>query len=124
VDGLGRRRYSFVDVCDRKCRPFIPLYLTILTPTLLQIIEAAKIASQNSQSYQSWIRKIARETGALPPTFVLKGVTRTSNYAVSGGGFSDIYVGVHRGRVVALKVLRVFMTTENRKRVFRVRYFD
>jgi hypothetical protein len=78
-------------------------------------------ATSDLQTYQGWIRKIARETGVLPSTFVLKGVARKSKYAVSGGGFADIYVGKHGGRDVALKVLRVFLTPENRKRVFRVR---
>jgi hypothetical protein len=92
---------------------------------LLQIIEVMKATSQEFRQYQSWIRKIARETGALPSTFVLKGVTRSIEpHAVSGGGSADIYVGKYRGRDVALKVLRVFLTAENQKRVVRVCCFD
>jgi hypothetical protein len=123
MDGLGRRRCRPVDVCDRKRTQLVSLSL-VLSHGLLQIIEVKKTASQDFQPYQSWIRKIARETGALPSTFVLKGVARTSQHAVSGGGFADIYVGKLGGREVALKVLRVFLTPENRKRVFRVRRFD
>jgi hypothetical protein len=123
MEGLGERRRRSTNVCDRKRRTVVSPFLTLLSHTLLQIIEATKAASQNFRSYQSWIRKIARETEALPSTLVLKGVAKMSENAVSGGGFADIYVGRHGEREVALNVLRVFLTPENRKRVFRVRCF-
>jgi hypothetical protein len=73
---------------------------------------------------QSWIRKITRQTGVLPNSFVLRGVTKSTEHPVSGGGFADIYQGSYKGREVALKVLRVFVTEENRKRIHRVSHND
>jgi hypothetical protein len=69
----------------------------------------------------SLIRKVTRQTGVLPKSFVLHGVKKSSEHPVSGGGFADIFMGTHAGREVALKVLRVFMTEENRKKIHRVR---
>jgi hypothetical protein len=82
-----------------------------------------KSSSADVVACQSWIRKIARHTGALPDTFVLNGVTKTSEHGVSGGGFANIYLGQYAGKQVALKVLRVFITPEEQRRAFRVRYF-
>ena len=40
---------------------------------------------------------------------------KTSEFALAGGGFADIYMGKYAGRDVALKVLRVFEGEEERK---------
>jgi predicted unusual protein kinase regulating ubiquinone biosynthesis (AarF/ABC1/UbiB family) len=73
------------------------------------------------KSCQSWIRKIARQTGTLPTRFILKGVTKEGENAVAGGGFADVYTGMYAGRKVALKVLRVFVKG-NRRRIIKVRF--
>jgi hypothetical protein len=67
------------------------------------------------------IRKIARATGVLPASFVLKGVTKTSEHPVLGGGFAHIYTGKYAGKDVALKVLRVFTEQQNQKKAIKVR---
>ena len=65
---------------------------------------------------KSWNRKIARQTGALPSSFLLTGVKRTSDFPLAGGGFADIYIGKYAGRDVALKVLRLFEGEEEKKK--------
>jgi hypothetical protein len=47
-------------------------------------------------------------------------VKKTGEHPVSGGGFADIYMGLFEGRTVALKVLRVFVTDENARKIHRV----
>jgi hypothetical protein len=69
---------------------------------------------------QSWIRKVARQTGTLPTSFILQGVKKESENAVAGGGFADVYVGTYASQKVALKVLRVFVK-DNRRRIIKVR---
>jgi hypothetical protein len=65
---------------------------------------------------RSWIRKIARQTGVFPSSFVLQGVRKSIEHPVSAGGFADLYLGWYSGQEVALKVLRVFVTEENWKK--------
>lgn len=66
-------------------------------------------------------RKIVRQTGVPPSSLVLQSVKKTSKDAISGGGFSDVYKGEYEGKIVALKVPRMFTTEENRLNVQSVR---
>lgn len=106
-----------------KVRPFFFQRLSTDTKSSLQIIAAYKSAGTISEvilTSRSWIRKIVRQTGVLPPSFVLTGVVQVSEHPVSGGGFADIFTGKLEMQKVALKVLRVFVTEENRKKIHRV----
>jgi hypothetical protein len=47
-------------------------------------------------------------------------VKKESENAVAGGGFADVYIGMYAGRRVALKVLRVFVKENNRRRIIKV----
>ena len=59
---------------------------------------------------QHLIMKLARASGMLPSSLVIKGVTQVDTTAASGGGFADIYRAHHLGKEVALKKFRVFET--------------
>ncbi|KAG7085886.1 hypothetical protein E1B28_003420 [Marasmius oreades] len=59
--------------------------------------------------YLSWSHCV------LPFTFYLPGVLRSGEYAVSGGGFSDIWKGRVGTRRVCIKVLRFFTQSSNRE---------
>ena len=89
----------------------------LLTYDLLirQIITASKGLHDDIILCQSWIRKIARQTGNVPTNFFLTGATRTSESPISGGGFSDIYMGEYAGRDVALRVIRGFEGEESQE---------
>ncbi|KAF9479740.1 kinase-like protein [Pholiota conissans] len=64
--------------------------------------------SQRYLQYQRGLIKLHRETGIPPTIKILNGeVTRTSEFAVDGGIYSDIWVGTWLGEEkVALKALR------------------
>jgi len=57
-------------------------------------------------------RKIAKLTGALPGALVLKGVTTDGRFPVSNDDFADVYIGLHGGKEVVLKVVRMFVPHE------------
>ena len=82
-----------------------------------KIIETTEAYSTAAALCQGWIRKITRHTYTLPEGFILKGTTKTSKDPVTCGGFADIYMGQHRGKEVALKVLRV----RSQDKMFKVR---
>ncbi len=48
--------------------------------------------------------------GELPPSLFVRGVYRSGDNPICGGGFADIYKGTIDGKAgfVALKVLRMF----------------
>jgi hypothetical protein len=51
---------------------------------------------------------------------MLEGVQKIGDLAVSGGGFADVYEGTYKNQKIAIKVIRVFVTGENWKRVYEV----
>ena len=109
-----------MSVIERVSRIFLSDCALPYQLPLIQLVGKVKNSPRDVVIYQSWIRKIAKATGAFPDTFILKNVKKETEHAVSGGGFADIYMGKYEGKEVALKVLRVYITQENKKKVFRV----
>jgi hypothetical protein len=68
---------------------------------------------------QSWTGKISQQNESL----ILKEIVKTSEHAVAGGGFADIYTGEYRGQKVALKVLRIHGKQRDRDVLLMVRSF-
>ena len=52
------------------------------------------------------------QSGIIPRYIVLTGVTLTGEYAIAGGGFSDVYCGKYQEKAVALKVLREYRSPD------------
>jgi hypothetical protein len=67
---------------------------------------------------QTWVRKVAKYVPPVP--LVLSGVKQIGEHAVGRGGFADTYQGTYKNREVAIKVIRTFITEEDRKRVQKV----
>ena len=84
---------------------------------LLKMIVAKDTKVSDIILYRSWIRKISRHTGALPSSFILKGVTKTGKHAIAGGGFAGVYCGNYAGKKVVLKVLKETVTEKNRREI-------
>jgi len=87
----------------------------MLISVIERIISATAPSPADKVVYHSWIRKIVRHTGALPSSFFLEEVMRSSDHPVAGGGFADIYIGSYGGIRVALKVLRIYGTQNQRR---------
>ena len=51
---------------------------------------------------------LSRNAKAVPGSLRLEGITLQDKNAVSGGGFADVYKGLYKGNLVALKRLRTF----------------
>jgi hypothetical protein len=116
----GDRRYRD-DVCHRECTSSLPGgILPLDNEALVQIIETVKSSTADVVRCQSWIKKIARHTDALPDSFILKHVVRMSQHPVLRGDFADVYIGQYEGKDVALKVLRTFNTQESKRTLSRV----
>ena len=77
--------------------------------------ETREISQHNVNLCRNCVRKIARQPGTLPASFLLKGVTKASEHAVEGGGFADVYMGEYGGKAVALKALRIYNKQDQKK---------
>ncbi|TDL21254.1 kinase-like protein [Rickenella mellea] len=58
--------------------------------------------------FERVLRKVVKTRRILPSYLFLSGVKRSGAYAVTGGGFADVWRGELEGKPVALKVVRVF----------------
>ncbi len=67
--------------------------------------------------------KVSAASGLLPMSLVLDGVESSHQEYLGGGGFADIYSGTYKGEKVALKRLRVFLSSEEsqKRKILRVR---
>lgn len=59
------------------------------------------------------IMKLSIRSGLLPNSLLITDVVMSSSESVAGGGFADIFRGTYKGRLVALKRLRVFRSTHD-----------
>jgi hypothetical protein len=64
---------------------------------------------------------LSAKSGVVPSAIFLKRVEADPGaHAVAYGGFADIFSGFYDGQLVALKRVRVFLTTSNREELKRV----
>ncbi|KAK0440035.1 kinase-like domain-containing protein [Desarmillaria tabescens] len=72
---------------------------------------------QYSERCFKCLRALSKERDIFPECFTMnKGVVRKSGDPIDGGGAADIYRGTLNGKVVCLKVLRIFQVTEAEKK--------
>ncbi|KAG6907960.1 hypothetical protein DXG01_006748 [Tephrocybe rancida] len=57
-------------------------------------------------------QRISARSGLYPACYELKDVVQQGQYPVNAGGFTDIYKGVFRGRVVCLKTIRLYQNDQ------------
>lgn len=72
------------------------------------------------RQFERLLKRIVLRTGFLPRYIFLSAVKRIGTNSVVGGGFADIWKGVVRGRLVALKVLRIFDHQLRREEIHKV----
>ncbi|KAK7032035.1 hypothetical protein VNI00_013403 [Paramarasmius palmivorus] len=79
-------------------------------PVALHLLQV-EVQTASAKSYRKicvkCLHKIVKKLHILPPTLFIDDVTRQGQYALSGGGFSDIWKGTMQGNEVCLKVLRM-----------------
>ncbi len=64
--------------------------------------------------------KLMRNKGVVPPELLVQGVIRLGTSPEGGGGFADVWKGRLSGKIVALKVLRLFGRPEHRAAALEV----
>ncbi|KAF9260104.1 hypothetical protein L218DRAFT_873034 [Marasmius fiardii PR-910] len=70
----------------------------------------------NTTILRSWIFKLmirlSRRSGLHPQCLTIQNVEKLGNYPVGGGSFGDVWKGQFRKRLVCLKVIRAFETSD------------
>ena len=69
---------------------------------------------------QKILVKLSEAQDILPACLFIKGVKRRDSEAFYGGTFGDIYRATFRNEDVALKRVRVFQNTTDRRKIIRV----
>lgn len=59
-------------------------------------------------------QRLCRDSGLYPTCYCLNGVKFTEEEPINRGGFADIYRGEFQGRLVCLKVIRLYQSTDVR----------
>ncbi len=49
---------------------------------------------------------LARKRGIVPSSFFITGIDEVGDHPIGHGGFADVYKGIMRDDIVALKILR------------------
>ena len=62
-----------------------------------------------------FMRLAAEKRLIFPSSLFLSGIQRIGANSAHGGGFGDVWKGEHEGKLVALKVLRLFCFTDQEK---------
>ncbi|KAJ7589976.1 kinase-like domain-containing protein [Mycena floridula] len=67
----------------------------------------------------SCLRKLARQFGVLPPSFLVNDISCHDDRPITGGGYADIWKGRQAGREVCVKVIRMFTSEDLREEIFK-----
>ncbi|KAF5338827.1 hypothetical protein D9758_012084 [Tetrapyrgos nigripes] len=92
-----------------------PFLMELLQIRLESIAGDSKIRKRLLQG----MKLLNKLHGALPPSIVVHDVTREGTHPITGGGFADIWKGRRNGQPVCLKVLRIFTSSSDRKKLFK-----
>lgn len=95
----------------------IPYSLRSRVLTGLRERASALDVSTTHRRLRRLLLRLALEYDQLPQGVHVSGVTCACSESVMCGGFADIYKGEHKGKVVALKRLRVFQMMEPSRKV-------
>lgn len=77
-----------------------------------QLLDWPHLDNQFKRHFITAQLRLCAASAVHPDCLMLSGVTVSSQWAVDGGGFGDIWKGLVQGREVAIKVLRVFNSSE------------
>ncbi|TDL22584.1 kinase-like protein [Rickenella mellea] len=69
--------------------------------------------------FERFLKKTVRTRDILPSYLFIPGVQRIGKNAVGGGGFADVWKGELAGKIVALKVLRIFGPETECAKIFK-----
>ena len=74
-------------------------------------------ATESDDTVFKQFRKLCGWTGLLPTSYTIpeKLVQQSTEQPVASGAFSDVWEGIHDGKLVAVKALRVFKEDDIRK---------
>ncbi|KAL0567397.1 hypothetical protein V5O48_014589, partial [Marasmius crinis-equi] len=110
-------RYSF----EEMLRSTLPPEKSKLIANLLQSEILATDCCKIRKKYTKFLRHLFESNQVLPDSIILNEIELfecSIGRPIGGGGFSDIYKGNHRGKVVCLKLLRTFaFEDQNRTRL-------
>jgi hypothetical protein len=65
------------------------------------------------------LTKLAQKSGLYPKSLIVRGVRREGTFPFAGGAYGDVYQGDAGRCKVAIKMLRVYQTTDLKK-LFKV----
>ena len=78
----------------------------------------------NRRFCDRFLQKLVRRSGELPGYLIIRDVEKLGSNPVGGGGYSDVWQGLLRRNLVAMKVLRLFnVTDKERRRIQMVRNY-
>ncbi len=66
------------------------------------------------------LNKLVMKGATFPPRLIVRGISQVGANPVAGGGFADVWKGKLKGKDVALKVLRIFGSPEERAVTYKV----
>ncbi|KAF5373016.1 hypothetical protein D9758_001463 [Tetrapyrgos nigripes] len=82
-------------------------------------LESDPVDSSLRRKLIQCMRLLNKRHEALPPSIVVHDITREGQHPITGGGFADIWKGRRNGRLVCLKVLRIFTSSSDRSKLFK-----
>jgi len=93
----------------------------MLTRSFHQLLDWPQLDKRLKRPYIKALIRLSRLSGLYPECLVLRGVKRTGNCAVAGGGFGEVWKGAIKQHAIAIKALRVYGKTQVQK-LLKVRY--
>ncbi|KAK7036561.1 hypothetical protein VNI00_011494 [Paramarasmius palmivorus] len=90
-----------------------------LVPRVVDLLQM-EASSNGNLEYRKFclraLRALVKKHNILPSSLFLDNITREGGHALLGGGFSDIWKGFYGDQPVCLKVLRIHLEADERKR--------
>jgi serine/threonine protein kinase len=80
------------------------------------MLDSGKVTDIQRRKYIAVLRKLSGNRGILPASHMIRhGLNKLGERPVGGGGFADVWEGSYRCQKVAIKVPRLYLSTDPAK---------
>ena len=110
----GEDAQAFVDIIDKVCSCSLPKDVSIDSDSNLRSItqELDNLEPRIRRRCLRYLYRICGRQSLIPRTLEVEAQYDQKGYPLRNGGFADVWMGQHNGREVAVKVLRVYLTSD------------
>jgi hypothetical protein len=111
----GTNAQSLLNLIQEVCRLFLVCIIIHSISASQQLLDCPHIDIALRSPFVNALLRLSSASGLYPECLLLKGMQRSGIDPVASGRFGDVWQGLVQGERIAIKVLRLYVTSDVKK---------